>query len=311
MSEERRPPRWLKRLLVAAGFLVALYVLRLVLGLGLGAIHFSNTPDFEAYIRSNPVDVERLDAALAGIDGSEESSTLFAGEVDPLVLDQEDETFELRGQVLEVDIQRGEEYILRYRQEFTLALDRETYDRHGIRVTTPLLVTGDGLRLISIVRLTPSEKMIGEGSNGKGHAVVDVILAAGEGEPRVRFGELGEGSVRNDISTLLAGAEGLPPLEQFQLELPCFRWLLGLVHPSDEIAEEGLLHHVSMPVFMNWEKLEDGRGGPSYQGARHFLSTTQYSFALRIAVSETRDGESAGSIETSHSVEYRWSDELW
>lgn len=311
MSEERRPPRWQKRVLVATGFLVAIYVLRLVLGLGLGAIHFSNTPDFETYLRSNPVDADRLDTALAGVEGNEDSSTLFWGEVDPMTLDPEDETVELRAQVLEVDIQRGEKYILRYRQEFALALDRETWDRQGMRVTTPLLVTGEDLRVIAIVRLTPPERMIGEGSNGEGHAVVDVILAAGEGGPRVRFGELTEDPAAGDVSTLLAGAEGLPPLEQFQLELSWFRWLLGLVHPSDEIAEAGLLHHVSVPVFLNWEKLQGGHGGPSFRDVRHWLSTKQYSFTLRVAVSDIRDGESAPSIETSHYVEYRWNDELW
>jgi len=310
MSEDRRPPRRPRRWLVVIGALLALYVARLACGFVLGAMHYSKTPDFETYLHTHPVDTALLDSALASLQGSEASSTLFSGEIDPLRFDPENAELELRARTLEIGRRRGEDYGLRYRQEFAFVLDRESGDRLGFRITTPLLIAGDGLRLLAIVRSTPPEELIGPDTNGRGHAIVDVLLAAGEGAPRVRFAGL-TGGEEVDVASLVRSTPGLPPLERLRLDIPWLRWLLGLAYSSDEVPDEGLLHLVSVPIYLDWERREGRLSGPSFQPGEHWASTEQYSCATRIAVREDRGGASGDSLEMTYSAEYVWNDALW
>lgn len=310
MSEDRRPPRRPRRWLLVVGALLALYVLRMAAGYGLGALHYSSMPDFETYVHAHPIDAALLDSALSAIEGNEESSTFFTGDIDPLRFEPKDEDLDLRVQEVEVELRRGEDYILRFRQEFSLVLDRESGDHLGFRVTTPLLIAGDGLRLIAIVRTTPPDELVGPDTNGRGRAIVDVLLAAGEGAPRVRFAELSDGK-EVDVVSLIRSTPGLPPLERVRVEVPWLRWLLGLAYSSDDVPDEGLLHLVSVPVHLNREAREGGPSEPSFQSGAHWTSTEQYSYAARVTVREDRSGPPGDSLVTTYSAEYVWNDALW
>ncbi len=307
MLERRRLPRWLKRTLLVAATLFALYFLRLAVGLGIAASHFSTTPDFESYIASTPVDAAALAVVLEPFGEPEDSSAFIAGAVDPLGLKPEEGPHLQLSRTLEIEIEHGDEGLLHVCQQYTLAVDRETGALHGIHIASPLLVTCDGMRMAAVIQLPPPEQLMAEETR-TAWIEVDALLAAGEGEPVVYFTEMGDGRA-TDLAERIGTTAKLPHVKPAREPISWWRCLFGVTSPIADLPEEGLVHVVNATILLQWD--EGGAAGSTFAMPEHVMSTEEYSYQLIVRQADRVEGNDGTSHELRRSRVYTWNGEVW
>lgn len=281
-----RTSRILKRLLLAFGVLVGLFVLRLVVGLGSAYAHYNSTPDFETFVASRPVSQVDLESWLPpgevlardtawsiGVPETEDSQALHA-------------TFE-------VTMEHGAEQLLKASVEVAMVMDPETYASLGYSILCPSIQTRAGLRAIVQVGVIGSERLVGEADASGGSLVVDVVLVAGEGPNEFRVTEL----------------EGTPTeIGQQGPGFSLLRSIFGIVHPLGELPDEGLMHQSRSRVSLTWRKVDGGAQSMGYSPVQGRTNCEEYSHKITVSVEEHDGGLKRTS---SRSIDYKWNDVIW
>jgi hypothetical protein len=298
-SNQDTPPR--RRRLKILGLVIlvgiALYVIRLALGLGTAAWHYSNTPDFAEYLTSHPVQSETIEARLPSGEPITTESPWTTGSIDPLSLTPDDGEYERSDLTLLIDITRGDESLLSFEEEFSVALRRSDWTHHGVRIGVSNLRTAPGLRAIVVTSISDPEKMVGENSMGVGGAVVDLFLVSGAGPSESRFQFDPDGNVWS----------GGPGIVSTGVSFPIWRKITGIAHNTRALPAEGLIHHVRQRVSFDWKKYEGGHGGPSMSFVHHAVNTDEYSYGLKVEI----EGSKGGHFKTEKNLSRTWNGEIW
>jgi len=300
---KRRGP--LGCLIVVAGIALLLGALGVVTALAVSWYHYSNTPDFLTYLRSNPVDIGVLDERVGRGEVLAEARTWRMGETDPWQVSHEDPDLEQFSLTIDVDLEHGEETLLQLRQRFLLVLDRESGERRGFRVETPQLDTNRDMRAIVVTTIGDVDDLVGAESTGQGWAIVDVYLAAGAGKSEVRILRATEPLVPQADGL---AAIGLPSHSEDAKGWEALAALLG--HGLGSPPVIGLAHHVRQAVSFEWRDREGGTQGAGVFPPSHAMTTREYSYDVTIGA-ESKNQGSSHSQSTTYMSSYTWDDEVW
>jgi hypothetical protein len=157
-------------------------------------------------------------------------------------------------------------------QELAVAEDRASGDRHGAAVRTTVTQRDPRMRVHARVWIDDG-RVIGPGSTGKGHAVFDVIVAAGAGPDELCVARL-------------------PDVELAELERPeltdgvdCL--FSAPFHPSGAVNPTGLLHHLRRSVYLGWQVREGGSSSALHQELESWRSTDEYSSSVECTLADS------------------------
>ena len=290
-ASSQRPglPRWMVKLVLLAVAVVAILVLRVVIGLGAAYMHYRSTQDFNAFVTERAVPQEEIEAWLP------EGVTLAQGEAWTLGETRE-ESVENLGVLVELRITHGDEVLLATTVEVLAEVDTETWDRVGLRIPIPGIEARDGMHAVVQVGLVNVESMLASSETAGGRVIVDAVLAAGPGENVFRIVELDETP---------ESLEGLEPT------LPLLKALFGLVHPSGELPDEGILHQTRASVDLTWRKLIGGTQNAGLGPSSTRTNCHEYSYETRISLVEHHNGRQSLSRSQSWIERFTWNDEVW
>jgi hypothetical protein len=148
------------------------------------------------------------------------------------------------------------------------------------------------LRVYARAWVSDPDELVGPGSRGRGWVELDAALVAGGGPDR--------------LEVVLRPPSGIGELESTD-PLGSWPWdLLGLVHPTDGLPDEGLVHRVRQEVALTWMRHEGGSQNVSWGRPRHRVSTTQYSYACELGLESDGTTWTSGSSRT-----YTWNGAVW
>lgn len=300
MGRSPRLRRGLKAALMLVMAVGGLYVARLALGLGTAAIHYGSTPSFAEYVASHPFDSDTIAQRLPPGELITSNRHWMTGAIDPLSLNVGEGDHERANLTLVIDITHGDEILLDLKEEFSVALRRKDWTHHGVHIEVASLRTAPDWRAIVVTSLSEPEKMVGDDSMAEGGAIVDVFLVAGKGESETRFQLRPEGNIWGGSGDLSGG-----------FSFPYWRLVTGITHNLEELPAEGLVHHVRQRIAFDWQKYENGHGGPSMNFTHHRANTDEYSHGVEIQIQHSMDGKSAGEYKQSKSLRREWNGVVW
>jgi hypothetical protein len=285
-SKSSRWPRLLKRLALAAAALVALFVLRLTIGLGSAYAHYQSTPDFETFIAERAVTQAELESWLPVGELLARDTNWAIGE--PQTVDNE-----VMRASFEITIEHGDERLLHCQVDVTKVADPETFACLGYSFACPSIQVRDGMRAIVQVGIRGKDALVGPAGVAGGSLLVDAVLVAGEGKDEFRVIEL---------------VNPPPGLDKPDIGLLWLRSVFGLVHPVGSLPEVGLVRQVRSRVTLTWTKTEGGAQSMGYSPPQGRTNCDEYSSKVTVNVRE-RDGGT--SHTSSWSKRYTWNGETW
>ena len=271
-----------------------LFLARLFLGLLYAAIHYSVTPTLEEYAKTHIVSDEAITEFLPS---GTILSTNKSWSVGRAVAINEGEA-ELKEKLISIAIhlKHGERTLAKLSETFTLSLDKK-WDHHAVDIKVQSLETADNFRCLAITSLSDPEEMVGEGSMGKGMAMIDFFLMSGNGSNEHRFSHNKEGLWHSSTDYLPSST----PTKSSML----IAAVTGITCNTSGPPEKGLIHHVRQKVRFDWTKDQTGHGGPSFSFPDHYLNSQEYSYHLSIK----HGGDYKASVKQS--LERQWNGEIW
>ena len=298
VGEEPRSQRsGIVKIAIVVAAVIAILLLRQVIGLGAAFAHYSTAPDFDSVVAEYVVQPEKIDEWLPDGKLLTENEAWTLGESDP-------ENWDKLGASIEVHITHGSQVLLETTVNLEALVDPETWARKGFLIPVPEIRTRDGMHAVVQVGLYGLPRFLDGGwSSGQavdypGQVFVDAVLAAGEGPDLFRVVEL----------------DSLPPsFEAFDLHSPMLRGLLGLFHPPGGVPEEGILHQARGNVYLSWRKYPSGgSGGPGLGASEARTNCLGYSNETRVTTSARKGDSGRGSKTTkTWSVNYTWNGKTW
>ena len=271
----------------------------LVLGacvLVLGVWHFATAPNFEEYVRTHPVDLAILDDDWSAVEQlAQGPDGWWHGTVDPAAIGAEDETYETVSQVVEVELCRDDGVLVHALLDVSLALVRESSDRVGIRAATALDATS-GMRAFVVLSFVDPDAMLGEGAAGRGRALVDFFFVSGNGPDEFR----------------VQSVQKLPAVPDPGIGFPLATLVASLFHNlTSGPPEEGIVHHVRLPLSFNSRAVENGYVTGSMLPMTHRANTSEYSYELAVSHLILRNGIQHMERSQTSRLEWRLGGKIW
>jgi hypothetical protein len=291
----RRLPRWLARTLVGLIALGVLVVLRIALSLALAWWHYRSTPDFATTVAERPVS-DAVASAFLPVEEVLETGDFQRGLVDPWTIpenDPERARIELRPTVR---ILHGDDVLLDLEAIIAIAVQKDT--GRGIRLGMALRVercaTAEGFRAWVRLRLPEGDLISTDGSHG---FVLETLALAGDGPDRI------------EVTRLDPRAED--PFRPTPLGLfSPLTLLLGQLHPTDALPEQGLAYHVRQHL-QHGSVSFNGHSDPVQAPPQHALTSQQYSLTIEAATKQLY-ANSGSSTSTSTVRRYwTWNNQVW
>lgn len=289
-SGSREPGlHWVKKLAIGLGILFGLFVLRTAIGLGSAFVHYRLTQDFESFIAEQAVSDEALEAWLpkGELLASDREWTFGRATLEDPVELVLNETF---------TIKHGEDLLLEAVINIRATATKDTWAEERYSISASKLHTVEGMRAVVQVGVRNKADLIQEVDGRRGVLFADVVLVAGDGPDEFRVVEL---------------METPPKFEEWLSDISPLRALLGLVHPSGALPEEGWMHQVRSQVTMSWHKTSHGSGSVSFSPAAIRMNCDGYSFETEWGLEQLRDGHSGLQTKSSWSSRYTWNEDVW
>ena len=289
-SNSTGPRPVLRKILVLVAIIAVLALVRIPLGMGIGMLHYSNTPDFGTYLNQYPVS-EPLPVEwwpVARLLSGEEAWTI--GEVDPFSLTEDDPNFLKDICAQQIQLFHGDQLLLDLEQEIAFAFDRESGERIGFGARTVRCQSAPEMRAAVRIWVRAPQELLRSGS---GSITFDAMVVAGSGDDRLEIVELAEGE----------RTPAIPPQDPWPAP---WRLVAGLLHPADPIASDGLAHRFQRKIITTgWQESRSGGSSPTVGYLEHWVSTLQYSQSI--------EASTTGAIGTSSkfSVTYTRNGEVW
>jgi len=277
--------------------LAAAYGITFVIGIISTWWHYNTADDFDTFLSKTHVTSAVLDSRMlegTPLDGSQGWSL---GPSPPNQLPP-GALHESWGKQLTLIAKHGDEELLHLNAEFFATVDPATATHWGAFASVPVVRTRPGMRAVVLVGLLGVEEMVGADSEGKGAAVIDVVLLAGEGESEVRFVELSEEPKHFD-----------PQLAS--LFFPMVRALFGFAYPAGGLPDEGYIYHSRSFLRLNWEVREPGTLVTPMQMPSNYRNCTDYSFAMEATIRSIEKGEERSSCSMTFSQTFDLNGETW
>lgn len=290
--------------------IVVLVLLRLAVGLGSAAFHYSNTQTYNDYLENHAVSPEYFQQQVSLPTAIHSGKEWQQGAVAADDESGNDEVY-VAGMEFQVDIEHGEDLMLRLNQKVEYLISSQSNDHLGFRWTTEDLRVGTNLRAMVLIWLDDDALKIGPDSASKGQATIDVFLLAGADRSRIQFLNLADRDEAYAKQTL-----GLPVLPNLtgtdpSAGMPLWRLATGIANHFGEPPTEGLIHFSSQSVGFGWKK--DGRNFSSagHYRPRFYANTDEYSYRKSFATTSSMDRSHSHTSSTEVSRTQKWKDRIW
>ena len=165
---------------------IGLFILRLVLGLGLGAYHYYTTATFDEYLQSTPVTDEYVSQQVDLSRAISEGEYWQVGKSAPEDWKNSADVY-LAGHKAEFEISHGEDALLKLDLQVEYVLDQANSDHLGFQWSAPILLPGANMRALILVWVDEAALAIGDSTATEGKANVDVFLFSGGGPSKVYY----------------------------------------------------------------------------------------------------------------------------
>jgi hypothetical protein len=296
MSDSTSSPRCrtiLRRIVIVA---LGLYVLRFGLGLGLGYLHYQNTPDFSAYLASHLVAPADLAPHLPRAGVVQTQSRYQIGEVEPAQIKTDDPDRLRLTQALQLELDHGLERLLDLQLDFDFAVRKQDLQKLGMVVSASKAVIDPRMRLRICVELVYPEPHLSDSGDFPISAYVDTYVVSGSGPTELNF---------------LRGVERRAPLEPALPFLPAWALIAGLTHNIYGLPEEGLIYHFQSQVNFDWQKNSNGSSGPGKSRPEFYANSEEYSYRWKGLVKDIRT--LGGSLTSTNEVAHtrKWNEQIW
>ncbi len=282
-------PPWVMKIAIFGLLVIMALIVRMAVGLSLAFLHYRSAQDFNSFVTERAVSEEVA------------SSWLPVGEVladgESWILGEEvgDDLTKLSAST-EVTITHGSESLLDVTVKLQALADKEDWKRRKVWVSVPEIETDPRMHAIVQVGVLDVERVLASTGGVPGSIFVDVLLVAGAGEDQFRVVELDQRP---------------PHLDGINLAWPIMRAVFGLMHPSGELPEQGLLHQARSSYSLSWNKDKGDTNGLGLMPLEARTNCTMFSYETKVTQRSLQSGHMSFSLSRSWKESYSWDEKLW
>ncbi|NQU50870.1 MAG: hypothetical protein HQ519_19630 [Planctomycetes bacterium] len=290
---------------------IGLFVLRLVLGLGLGAYHYYTTATFDEYLQSTPVTDEYVSQQVDLTDAIGQGELWQVGKSAPEDWKNNADVY-VAGHKAEFEINHGEDALLKLDLQVEYVLDQANSDHLGFQWSAPTLLPGANTRALILVWIDEAGLALGESTATGGKAKVDVFLFSGGGPSQIYYLNSADRDTAYQESAF--GLPLAPPKLEFEglPSFPFWRMLTGIVNQFGDPPAEGLVLFCKTGFEFCWLKESDGNtssGGISQPSIASNSEEYSREFNLRVSTSMDRSEGLSSTFKVAQSS--TWNGQVW